>query len=510
MRLDDGWFEFESDIWSQVGNEYANINAGETYTVTGSFSLGGTQSVTQSSQLYVHYYDGSTLLGDPVLLVDSSDATSTLDFMVTLLPPPDTDRLKFASTVHVLTGSATYSMSEISRREPGSSTQRSTYYLAGKAIATRINGTTNDDGLYFFHSDHLGSATVMSYGQGHASVGQAVAGSETRYLPFGDWRTEPTVGLTELGYTGHHHDNLQGNDLGLIYMNARFYISGVYRFATADTIVPDPANPQAYNRYSYVYNNPILYNDPSGHCASNDEDCWSYLENVFCQDICSNWNEWIRLTFGPSWKIDDLKLIRESLLATKFALQNVGLTDWKSVMTSFKFFKTDTVAGRSPTEKNAFFAPLSDGTYGIGIFAKLFEASQINVVFGLLHEIGHAIDHKITGNDDLGTWSVLGHMLGDTYSPHGFRAGENCVRSHACNKDSEAWADGFAMFATSKSCPLSFCYAHSMEWLVNNEFIYSQAGNIWSGKHPRFTMSSQDIINVKDSVEFVLTVNFSN
>ena len=40
-------------------------------------------------------------------------------------------------------------------------------------------------------------------------------------------------------------------------------------FASADTIVPDPANPQAYNRYSYVYNNPIRFNDPSGHSGED-------------------------------------------------------------------------------------------------------------------------------------------------------------------------------------------------------------------------------------------------
>jgi len=33
-----------------------------------------------------------------------------------------------------------------------------------------------------------------------------------------------------------------------------------------DTIVPDATNPQAFNRFSYVINNPIRYNDPTGHC----------------------------------------------------------------------------------------------------------------------------------------------------------------------------------------------------------------------------------------------------
>lgn len=30
--------------------------------------------------------------------------------------------------------------------------------------------------------------------------------------------------------------------------------------------MPSPGNPQSFNRYSYVYNNPLKYTDPSGHC----------------------------------------------------------------------------------------------------------------------------------------------------------------------------------------------------------------------------------------------------
>ena len=39
------------------------------------------------------------------------------------------------------------------------------------------------------------------------------------------------------------------------------------RFVQADTIVPEPGNPQSLNRYSYVENNPVRYTDPSGHCV---------------------------------------------------------------------------------------------------------------------------------------------------------------------------------------------------------------------------------------------------
>src|SRR5690606_23835882 len=46
----------------------------------------------------------------------------------------------------------------------------------------------------------------------------------TRYTPFGDWRTEPTAGLTDIGYTGHRHNNLADKDLGMVYMQARYYV----------------------------------------------------------------------------------------------------------------------------------------------------------------------------------------------------------------------------------------------------------------------------------------------
>ncbi len=62
-------------------------------------------------------------------------------------------------------------------------------------------------------------------------------------------------------------------DLGLIYMNARFYAPGLGRFLSADTIVPNPTNPQSLNRYSYTRNSPLNLTDPTGHreCdGSND------------------------------------------------------------------------------------------------------------------------------------------------------------------------------------------------------------------------------------------------
>jgi RHS repeat-associated protein len=57
---------------------------------------------------------------------------------------------------------------------------------------------------------------------------------------------------------------------GLYFYNARYYDAEIGRFISADTIVPDPSNPQTLNRYSYCLNNPLRYIDPSGHDLFND------------------------------------------------------------------------------------------------------------------------------------------------------------------------------------------------------------------------------------------------
>jgi hypothetical protein len=47
---------------------------------------------------------------------------------------------------------------------------------------------------------------------------------------------------------------------------ARFYDPAIAHFVQMDSLVPEPGTLKSFDRYAYVSNNPISFNDPSGHC----------------------------------------------------------------------------------------------------------------------------------------------------------------------------------------------------------------------------------------------------
>ncbi|RMH37085.1 MAG: RHS repeat-associated core domain-containing protein [Gammaproteobacteria bacterium] len=72
--------------------------------------------------------------------------------------------------------------------------------------------------------------------------------------------------MTTRRFTGQRHESGLPGGEGLYDYGARWYDAQVGRFVSADTIVPSPGNPQMLNRYAYVLDSPLRYNDPSGHC----------------------------------------------------------------------------------------------------------------------------------------------------------------------------------------------------------------------------------------------------
>jgi RHS repeat-associated protein len=155
-------------------------------------------------------------------------------------------------------------------------TKKTSYYPGG-AMRVEIVGGLNT--VYYLLKDHLGSASVVL-----DSSGAIIANGEQRYYPYGEKRITTAALPTDRLFTGQ----LELASLGGIYhYGARMYSPRLGRFLSADTIVPEPKYPQALNRYSYVYNNPLKYVDPTGHETCYDTgleighdisqaDCWAY------------------------------------------------------------------------------------------------------------------------------------------------------------------------------------------------------------------------------------------
>ncbi len=115
---------------------------------------------------------------------------------------------------------------------------------------------TYDPVFYYYHPDHLGSAQLMT-----DRAGEVV--QHYGYSPYGceRYRANDDAFSVSNRYTGQTLDE----DTGLYYYyDARYYDPELARFLQPDSTVPDPGFSQAYNRYAYVYNNPLKFTDPTG------------------------------------------------------------------------------------------------------------------------------------------------------------------------------------------------------------------------------------------------------
>lgn len=143
------------------------------------------------------------------------------------------------------------------------------HYVQAGAILVGVYVTKSSyasgDGpqMRYYHRDNIGSINAISNEAGAIIERLAYEPFGKRRFPNGTADPGNTIfGITtDRGFTGHEHlDELQ-----LIHMNGRIYDPLLGRFLTPDPNIPDASNLQAFNRYSYVLNNPLLYTDPTGY-----------------------------------------------------------------------------------------------------------------------------------------------------------------------------------------------------------------------------------------------------
>jgi RHS repeat-associated protein len=164
------------------------------------------------------------------------------------------------------------------------------FYEIDKGVATsyffrddeRIAKQTAE-GMEWYLSDHLGSTTLLVNESG-------LEVERTEYFPYGQVQSG---GLEKYGFTGQENDA----DTELMYYGARYYSPEYRIFVQPDTMLPDPYNPQALNRYAYCLNNPVRYTDPSGHYVESAIDV-AFLAMDINDIRTENANKWTYIGLG--------------------------------------------------------------------------------------------------------------------------------------------------------------------------------------------------------------------
>ncbi|MBE4950110.1 RHS repeat-associated core domain-containing protein [Chryseobacterium culicis] len=145
-------------------------------------------------------------------------------------------------------------------------------YIGGTPYESNIvflkNFTESSGSYKFLHKDYIGSILAISDEAGnkleqrhfdawgnftHLQIGNGAIVTDKNII-------DNASLLVDRGYTSHEHFA----EVGIIHMNGRLYDPLLRRFLNADENIQDPTNTQNYNKYGYVMNNPLMYNDPNG------------------------------------------------------------------------------------------------------------------------------------------------------------------------------------------------------------------------------------------------------
>jgi len=182
-------------------------------------------------------------------------------------------------TVYVGLGGTGKSMYE--RTTTGNTVQHVNFIYAGSAhggaaFAVRtmdVNGSVTGD--RYFNFDHLGSTTAVSDEKGHIANASGADAGVLGYDPWGARRNPDGTAADPASFSpqvGHREFTGQETmpEVGLINMNGRVYDPALARFLSPDPEIQDSTDPQNYNRYSYVINNPLRYTDPTGYSFLGD------------------------------------------------------------------------------------------------------------------------------------------------------------------------------------------------------------------------------------------------
>jgi RHS repeat-associated protein len=165
----------------------------------------------------------------------------------------------------------------IKKTVTGSGAGTTQYLYEYDKVVLEMNASGTETGRNVYGDDTLlyrkaGSTTLYYLYNGHGDVTALVNSSGTvtasyYYDAFGVVTSEiggTTAANNSYRYSGYQYDK----EGGLYYLNSRYYAPKIARFMSQDTYAGNTRDPLSLNLYTYSYNNPIRYYDPTGHVVT--------------------------------------------------------------------------------------------------------------------------------------------------------------------------------------------------------------------------------------------------
>jgi len=185
------------------------------------------------------------------------------------------------------------------------------YDLSGYLVAEAKNSSTITAN-YVWGPDRVLAKKETGGGEyyylynGHGDVVQIVDrnGNVVNNYKYDEWgnilESNETIS-NPFKYAGEVYDE----ETGLYYLRARYYDPALGRFTNEDTVEGQVNNPLSMNLYTYCYNNPLLYTDPTGNTP---RDFFTGLANALDDNITSGALRWVlgkMLNVNQSYQYDN-------------------------------------------------------------------------------------------------------------------------------------------------------------------------------------------------------------
>ena len=130
---------------------------------------------------------------------------------------------------------------------------RQAYTYGESGIGERISVDKSTESSYYLYDGRNSVTGILTE--------NANLTNSYQYDPYGNLTSGTADGVNYYGYNGES-TNVK---TGLQYLRARYYNAENGTFTTEDSDLGTTENPLTRNRYAYTSNNPVNYDDPTGH-----------------------------------------------------------------------------------------------------------------------------------------------------------------------------------------------------------------------------------------------------